>query len=59
MNENIIKNSDADGKEHTILSFILLLFIFLFQYSSKLEEIKTNNILTNDNLKKAQLNSCN
>ena len=59
MNENIIKNSDADGKEHTILSFILLLFIFLFQYSSKLEEIKTNNILTNDNLKKAQLNSSN
>jgi hypothetical protein len=65
MNEDIINNNSTktnnvnNKNEYTMLSFTLIAFIFIFQYSSKAEEIKTNMILSNDPIKKSQINSTN
>jgi hypothetical protein len=59
INENTTSLNNINKNEYTTLSFILLAFIFLFQYSSKTEEIKNNMILSNDLSKKKQINIAN
>ena len=61
----MINNSSSSSdkinnkNEYTMLSFIILAFIFIFQYSSKVEDIKKNLILSNDISKKSQIDSTN
>ena len=59
--ENVNNNSKTSNNknEYTILSFIILIIIFLFQYSSKTEDIKMNIAFSNDPIKKSQINSAN
>ena len=57
---NSTKSDIVNNKnDYTMLSFILLAFIFIFQYSSKAEEIKINMVLSNDQSKKSQINLTN
>ena len=58
-NNSNIKDNLSNSGEYTKLSFIILVFIFLFQYYSKTEEIKIYMSFSNDPLKKPQINSSN
>lgn len=54
------KNDKINNKkDYSVLSFIILTFIFLFQFSSKTQEIQLNMNLSNDESKNSQNSSTN